>query len=183
MPAPVGTTDRNDFVPGGHNYNSNGKNLVPISKVPSSTDSALLQEEQQDGSIGTDADESATGLKLVQHDLSPMAVLSAVANHVIRWGLPFALTVLVACYGLFSASDFENSSSKYGLPVKIIGGAESNPFHAARFEEHFGCPGSGVQSFHDLRSLVVGLESGVTPKFKCGILELTATCFRLLPVA
>ena len=138
--APVGTTDRNDFIPGWHNYNSNGKTLGPISEVPSSTDSALLQEEQQRGSIDTDADESITGLKLVQHDASPTAVPSAAANHVVRWGLPFALTVLVACYGLFSASDIENPSSKYGLPVKIIGDVESNSFHAARFEEHFGCP-------------------------------------------
>ena len=66
VPAPVGTTDKNDFVPGWHNYNSNGKKLGPISEVSSSTDSALLlHEEQQHGSIGTNADESVTGLKLV----------------------------------------------------------------------------------------------------------------------
>ena len=111
-----------------------------------------------------------------------MAVPSAAANHVIRWGLPFALTVFVTCYGLFSASDFENPSSKYALPVKIIGGVEPNPFYAARFEEHFGYPDSGVRSFRDLRSLVVGLESGVIPKFTCDILELTATCFGRCPL-
>ena len=94
-----------------------------------------------------------------------MAVPSVVANHVIRWGLQVALTFFVACYGLFSASDFENPSSKYGLPVKIIGGVEANPFRAARFIEHFGFPDGGVQSFCDLRSLVVGLESGAIPKF------------------
>ena len=182
VPAPVGTTDVNDFTPGWHNYNSNGKKLDPISEVPSSTDSALLQEEQQHGSVDTSAEESVTGLKLVQHDFSPMTVPSVVANHVIRWGLQAALTVFVACYGLFSASDFENPSSKYGLPVKIIGGVESNPFHAARFEAHFGCPDSDVQSFRDLRTLVVGLESGLIPKFKCDILELTATCFGRCPL-
>ena len=180
--APVGTNDRSDFIPGWHNYNSNGKKLDPISEVPSSTDSALLQEEQQHGSVDTSAEESVTGLKLVQHDFSPMTVPSVVANHVIRWGLQAALTVFVACYGLFSASDFENPSSKYGLPVKIIGGVESNPFHAARFEEHFGCPDSGVQSFHDLRSLVVGLESGAIPKLEYDILELTATCSGRCPL-
>ena len=142
--APVGTNDRSDFIPGRHNYNPNGKKLDPISEVPSSTDSALLLEEQEHVSIDTDADESVTGLKIVQHDFSPTAVPSAVANHVVCWGLPFALTMFVACYGIFSASDVENPSSKYGLPVKIIGGVESNPFHAARFKEHFGCPGSGV---------------------------------------
>ena len=88
------------------------KKLDPISEVPWSTDSALLQEEQQYGSVDTSAEESVTGLKLVQHDFSPMTVPSVVANHVIRWGLQAALTVFVACYGLFSASDFENPSSK-----------------------------------------------------------------------
>ena len=96
--APVGTNDRSDFIPGWHNYNSNGKKLDPISEVPSSSGSALLQEEQQHGSIDTDADKSVTGLKLVQHDFSPTAVPSAVATHVVRWGLPFALSVFVACY-------------------------------------------------------------------------------------
>ena len=66
--APVGTTDANDFIPGWHNYNSNGEKLDPISEVPSSTDSALLQEEQQHGSVGTSAEESVTGLKLVQSE-------------------------------------------------------------------------------------------------------------------
>ena len=99
-----------------------------------------------------------------------------------RWGLPFALTVFVVGYGLFSASDFENPCSKYGLPVKIIGGVETNPFHAARFEAHFGCPGSGVKSFRDLCTLVAGIESSDIPKFKCDILELTATCFGRCPL-
>ena len=180
--APIGTTGVNDFIPGWHNYNFNGKKLDPISEAPSSTDSALLQEEQQHGSVNTDTEEGVTGLKLVQHDFSPMTVPSIVANHVIRWGLQAALTVCVACYGLFSASDFENPSSQYGLPVKIIGGVESNLFHAARFEELFGFPDSGVQSFRDLHSLVVGLESSVIPKFTCAIPELTATCFGRCPL-
>ena len=42
---PVGTNDTNEFIPGWRNYNSNGKKLDPISEVPFSTDSALLQEE------------------------------------------------------------------------------------------------------------------------------------------
>ena len=96
--ATVETNDRSDFIPGWHNYNSNGKKLDPISEVPSSSDSALLQEEQQHGSIDTDVDESVPRLKLVQHDFSSMAVPSAVANRVGRWGLPFALTVFVAYY-------------------------------------------------------------------------------------
>ena len=176
----VETTDRSTFRPGWHNYSSNENgSLDPISDLPSSSDTALIQEEQQNELIGTDADESVTGLKLVQHDFSPTSIPPTIANHVImRWGLPFALTVLVACYGVFSASDFANPSSKYGLPVKIAGGVESNPFHAARFEAHFGCPDSGVKSFRDLRSLVVGLESSAIPKF----LELTATCFGRCPL-
>ena len=36
--------------------------------------------------------------------------------------------------------------------------------------------------FRDLRALVVGLESGLIPKFQCGILELTATCFGRCPL-
>ena len=38
------------------------------------------------------------------------------------------------------------------------------------------------QSFRDLRSPVVGLESGAISKFKCGILELTAACFGRCPL-
>ena len=71
---------------------------------------------------------------------------------------------------------------RYGLPVKVIGGVESDPVHYARFEEFYGCPGSDVLSFHDIRRLVLGLETGGIPIFMCDILELTATCFGRCPL-
>ena len=100
----------------------------------------------------------------------------------LRTALPIALTVFAACYGLFSVSDFADPASRYGLPVTGIGGVESDPDHYARFEEFYGCPDSDVLSFHDIRRLVLGLESGDIPIFKCGILELTATCFGHCPL-
>ena len=122
-----------------------------------------------------------TGLMLVQHDCKPIVTSADNSSSFLRNALPIALTVFVACYGLFSVSDFANPASRYGLPVKAIGGAESDPVHYAQFEEFCGCPDSDVLSFHDIRRLVLGLESGDIPIFKCGILELTATCFGALP--
>ena len=43
-------------------------------------------------------------------------------------------------------------------------------------------PAVALKNFRDLRSLVVGLESGEISRFKCGILELTATCFGRCPL-
>ena len=64
----------------------------------------------------------------------------------------------------------------------MIGGAESDPVHYSQFEEFCGCPESDVLSFHDIRRLVLGLESGDIPIFKCDILELAATCFGRCPL-
>ena len=118
---------------------------------------------------------------LVQHDCKLMVTSVANGSSFLLNALPIALTVFVACYGLFSVSDFADPSSRYGLPVKVIGGVESDPIHYARFEEFYGCPDSDVLSFHDIRRLVLGLESGDIPIFKCDILELTATCFGRCP--
>ena len=80
--APVGTTDRNGFIPGWHNYNSEDNKLHPFSDVPSSTGYALLQGEEQRGLVDTDAGASARGLELAQHACPPVAVRYAVANHI-----------------------------------------------------------------------------------------------------
>ena len=72
---------------------------------------------------------------LVQHDCKPIVTSAASGSAFLRTALPIALTVFVACYRLFSVSDFADPSSRYGLPVKVIGGVESDPIHYARFEE------------------------------------------------
>ena len=68
------------------------------------------------------SEESVTGLMLVQHDCKPVVTSAASGSTFLRTALPIALTVFVACYGLFSVSDFADPSSRYGLPVKVIGG-------------------------------------------------------------
>ena len=128
------------------------------------------------------SEESVTGPMLVQHDIKPVVTAVTSSSAFLRTFLPMALTVFVACYGLFSVSDFADPASRYGLPVKVIGGVESDPNHYARSEGFYGCPDSDVLSFHDIRRLVLGLESGDMPIFKCGILELTATCFGRCPL-
>ena len=119
---------------------------------------------------------------LVQHSIKPVVTAVISGSAFLRTALPIALTVFVACYGLFSASDFADLASRYGLPAKVIGGVESGPDHYTWFEECYGCPDSDVLSFHDIRRLVLGLESGDIPIFKCDILELTATCFGRCPL-
>ena len=123
-----------------------------------------------------------TGPMLIQHDIKPVVTAVTSSSVFLRTALPIALTVFVACYGLFSVSDFADPASRYGLPVTVIGGVESDPYHYTRFEEFYGCPDSDVLSFHDIRHLVLGLESGDIPIFKCDILELTATCFGRCPL-
>ena len=123
-----------------------------------------------------------TGPMLVQHDIKPVVTAVTSGSAFLRTALPIALTVFVACHGLFSVSDFADPASRYGLPVKVIGGVESDPDHYTRFETFYGCPDSDALSFHDIRRLVLGLESGDIPIFKCDILELTVTCFGRCPL-
>ena len=157
--------------------------------APSCDDALFLGEDSNgsplaEGSVTGPSSSSPTPpIGLQQHDYVSSDFDSlCFPTHLLRHFLPVAITVFVACYGLFSAGDFADPSSKYGLPIRIIGGVESNPVHFARFEKFFDCDNSGVLSFHDLRSLVVGLESGAIPKFKVDMLELTATCFGRCPL-
>jgi hypothetical protein len=95
-----------------------------------------------------------TGPMLVQHDLKPVVTSVTSSSAFSRTALPIALNVFVACYELFAVSDFADPASRYGLPVKVIGGVKSDPDHYTRFEEFYGCPDSNVLSFHDIRRLV-----------------------------
>ena len=102
---------------------------------------------------------------LVQHDIKPVVTAVNRSSTFLRTALPIALTVFVACYGLFSVSDFSNSASRCGLPVTVIGGVEFDPDYYTRLEEFCGYPDGDVLSFRDLRLLLVlGLESGDIPR-------------------
>ena len=79
--------------------------------------------------------ESVTGPMLVQHDIKPVVTAVNWSSTFLHTALPIANTVFVACYGLSSVSDFANPASRYGLPVTVIGGVESDPDHYTRFEE------------------------------------------------
>ena len=92
-----------------------------------------------------------TGPMLVQHDIKPVVTAVKCSSAFLRTALPITLTVFVACCGLFSVSDFADPASRYGLPVKVIGGVESDPDHYARFEKFYDFPDSDVLSFHDIR--------------------------------
>ena len=70
-----------------------------------------------------------TGLMLTQHGFKPVVTSVTNSSAFLRTALPIALPVFVACYGLFSVSDFADPASRYGLPVKVIGGVESDPVH------------------------------------------------------
>ena len=81
------------------------------------------------------SEESVTGPMLVQHDIKPVVTAVNWSSTFLHTALPIANTVFVACYGLSSVSDFANPASRYGLPVTVIGGVESDPDHYTRFEE------------------------------------------------
>ena len=173
-----------DWRPGWHNYssgasgNSDGFATGQSPNAGHNPTASLCDHDRS----APDTEESVIGLMLVQHDCKQVVRSDASSSSFLLTALPIALTVFVACYGLFSVSDFANPASRYGLPATVIGGVESDLVHYARFEEFYGCPGSDVLSFHDIRRLVLGLESGDIPIFKCGILELTATCFGRCPL-
>ena len=173
-----------DWRPGWHNYSAgssgNSDSFATGHGQNSGNDpNASLCDHDRSAPV---SEESVTGLMLVQHDCKPIVTSAANSSSFLLNALPIALTVFVACYGLFPVSDIANPASQYGLPAKVIGGVESDPVHYARFEEFYGCPDSDVLSFRDIRRLVLGLESGDIPIFKCDILELTATCFGHCPL-
>ena len=81
------------------------------------------------------SEESVTGPMLVQHGIKPVLTAVKYSSAFLRTALPIALTVFVACYGLFSVSDFADPASRYSLPATVIGGVASDPDHYTRFEE------------------------------------------------
>ena len=168
-----------DWRPGWHNYGadaSGNSDEFSTGQQHNAVNNTVASLSDCDRLAPT-SEESVTGPTLVQHDIKPVVAAVICSSALLRTALPIALTVFVACYGLFSVSDFADPASRYGLPVTMIGGVESDPDHYTRFEEFYGFPDSDVLSFHDIRHLVLGLESGDIPIFKCDIIELTASCF------
>ena len=120
-----------------------------------------------------------TGPMLVQHDIKPiMTGVQCSCALLFRSHLPFSWRRDMDCS--LSAVLRTQRRGMVFLPLRLV---VSNLIRISILGlRSYDCPDSNVLSFRDLRLLVLGLESGDIPIFKCDILELTATCFGRCPL-
>ena len=93
-------------------------------------------------------------------------------------GISTIFTVFLLCYGLATTTTFEQHRSDVAdtsLPIKVVGGVESNTFLRKDFERR--CP--QARSYDDMRSFVKKLEDDLDLRKACyaNIYEITCPCY------